>query len=884
MQRKSPGLRSVTMLAVAIAIPVVGMSIAHAEDDSKVIRVKRDFPQVLPELYKPNEFIVVLNRESRRQVQVGTDRFGAPTANLPSIQQAIRENGVERFARQFPTAKPRAIDSKYPDLTGHFKARIGGGDLDRAMRAFERNPHVDHVEKIGIHFVSISPNDTYYDNPPQTFPNDQWHYWDANGIDADLAWDTTTGSSSVIVAIADSGVRYFHIDLGGNNAQWGPDNPQTNGNIFVNPNEIPGNGVDDDANGRVDDTIGYDFVASAACGVGCSCIDDDCGVQDNDPDDYDGHGTHVAGTVGAISNNNRQVAGVAGGFSDGTTSGAGNGVKILPLRIGATVNYFGQTVGIVFMDYAAEAMNYVADLVEAGHNVASFNASWGSSNTGGIDAAVDNLLAHDVMLMHAAGNSNANDPGYLGNKAGVMNVTATGRTGSGASFTNYGAWTDLAAPGVDILSTYRVNSDPDPASHYIAVLDGTSMSSPHAAGVAALLESCDPGLTGPQKFALMVNNVTSYSDARDLGSGILNAKLALDAAGCGGCGNNADCDDGDACNGAETCVGGSCQSGTPVNCDDSDACTADSCDPGTGACSNVTISCDDGNDCTTDTCDSVTGCSSTPIDCDDGLTCNGTETCSGGVCQSGTALDCDDADPCTIDSCVEPDGCLNDPITCPVGETCVGGVCEPQVCNNNGTCDSGEDCTNCGTDCISGTASGASCGNGVCEAGDGEDCVSCPQDCDGVQNGKPSNRYCCGFGGENPVGCGDARCNSGGNTCTETPVGGGTSYCCGDTVCEGDEDSGNCAIDCGAPAFCGDGTCDPGEDECNCSADCGAPAGSETSCTDGVDNDCDGLTDCDDSECAGDPVCSCGGNKAPCSSNADCCSGNCGNNGQCKGN
>lgn len=341
-----------------------------------------------------------------------------------------------------------------------------------------------------------------------------------------------TGSPDVLVGILDSGTRYFHVDIGSPSAPWGPDAPFTGGNVFVTGAEVPGNGVDDDGNGFVDDTVGWDFVTSAG-GFGVQCIDQDCSGADNDPDDGDGHGTHVSGTVGAITNNAIQVAGVAGGFSDGTSGGLGNGVSLIPLRIGYHARFQGVTTGVVRMDWAAEAMNYVADLVDAGHNVASINCSWGSSNSGGLDAAVGNLLAHDVVICHAAGNSNSSSPDFLGSKAGVLSVAATDIDGNGASFTNHGSWVEVAAPGVDVLSTYRNPDDPDPNAHYIAVLDGTSMSSPHVAGIAALLESCNPGLTAAQKRSLIVASTDPYSDSRDLGSGIANAKKAIDAAGCG---------------------------------------------------------------------------------------------------------------------------------------------------------------------------------------------------------------------------------------------------------------------------------------------------------------------------------------------------------------
>ena len=236
--------------------------------------------------------------------------------------------------------------------------------------------------------------------------------------------------------------------------------------------------------------------------------------------------------------------------------------------------------------------------------------------------------------------------------------------------------------------------------------------------------------------------------------------------------------------------------------------------------------------CTVDACNETTAaCDSTPDDglCDNGLYCDGAETCD-------PALDCQPgSDPCAGGGCDE-----------------AGDVCTT-VCGD-GTRDAGEDCTSCPADCPFFDLPAAACGNGLCEAGDGEDCTTCPQDCAGFQTGAPSGRFCCGFGGVNPVGCADDRCTSGGFSCTETPQGSGGTTCCGDLACEGPEDSFNCAVDCGAPPVCGDTTCDPGEDPCSCPGDCGAPPASEVGlCGDGADNDCDGFTDCADPDC--DPVC-----------------------------
>ena len=142
-----------------------------------------------------------------------------------------------------------------------------------------------------------------------------------------------------------------------------------------------------------------------------------------------------------------------------------------------------------------------------------------------------------------------------------------------------------------------------------------------------------------------------------------------------------------------------------------------------------------------------------------------------------------------------------------------------------------------------------------------------------------------GIGG--PV-CGDAHCDPGEDQCncksdcgappeTETSCSDGIDEDCDtDTDCD-DED---CLGDPACP-YCGDGTCDPDEDQCNCSADCGTPFSSETSCTDGNDNDCDTAIDCDDSDCLGDPACSCLPKRAACTDNAECCSKICLPAGKC---
>lgn len=147
----------------------------------------------------------------------------------------------------------------------------------------------------------------------------------------------------------------------------------------------------------------------------------------------------------------------------------------------------------------------------------------------------------------------------------------------------------------------------------------------------------------------------------------------------------------------------------------------------------------------------------------------------------------------------------------------MGGIV--RECNDNGICESGENCDNCPNDCISSDYDGV-CGNGVCEPGIGEDCLSCPTDCRGKQKGATKKQYCCGDGaGVNSVNCGDPRCSEEGYSCSDISAG---SYCCGDLICEGAENSYDCEVDCGPSPMCGDGSCDPGEDQSTCPDDCGS--------------------------------------------------------------
>ena len=167
-------------------------------------------------------------------------------------------------------------------------------------------------------------------------------------------------------------------------------------------------------------------------------------ATDNDPRDFNGHGTHCAGIVAALTNNNYGVASVAGGWDPSNP-----GVKIMPLRVGwsATSWLYGE-VGLVDMAYAAQALRYAADM---GARIVS--CSWGSSNNSGLADAIDYFLADGGLIFKAAGNDSSETADYMCSREDVISVAATSSplfdqsADSLAYFSNYGTWVDICAPG-----------------------------------------------------------------------------------------------------------------------------------------------------------------------------------------------------------------------------------------------------------------------------------------------------------------------------------------------------------------------------------------------------------------------------------------------------
>jgi len=506
-------------LIICLAIVLLAISsTAFAQDDKSIIaysdvKLKQiPFREPAPTMwYVPNEMVLKLAAETREinEAVVTKENEVAATGNI-SLDELNKKFGVTRFVREFPGERERMAERQMEDLSRYYIVEFNRKySLKEVRAAYDGIASVEKTEAIGVHPVyERIPND-------QFFASYQWNLRNANDhdIDATEAWDLETGDEEIILGDLDTGLQYNCRDLGGTS-------PYTDGNVWINWPEYNGTpGVDDDGNGYTDDWIGWDWVH----GVYNVWPGEDSTKADNEPTDFNGHGTHVAGIMGAITNNAYGIAGIAGGW--GTPA---NGLKIMACRIGWSAPHpvYGYEVGYVRMDFAAQAMYYATN-----KGVTAINCSWGSSNSGGLGAAVTNAVNNGVIIVHAAGNDGSSYADYLGSRSDVINVCATNNQDIKASWSNYGTWVDLAAPGVSIASTYSDHYTPD----VFVLMDGTSQASPHVCAAAGLLNSYDNTLTRTEITDLILN-YTDYIDdlnpsyAGLMGSGRLNVFKSLDAA------------------------------------------------------------------------------------------------------------------------------------------------------------------------------------------------------------------------------------------------------------------------------------------------------------------------------------------------------------------
>ncbi len=326
--------------------------------------------------------------------------------------------------------------------------------------------------------------------------------WGLTNTKAQQAWNIQRGNKNVIVAVVDTGIDYNHEDL--------------KGNLWHNTKEIPGNGIDDDHNGYVDDVIGWDFADKDALPFDK--------MTDMRIDGNPGHGTHCSGVVGAVGNNALGTSGVA------------PNITVMGLRF-ITDKGEGTTAdGVLAINYA----------VANGAKVIS--NSWGgekdSEDDTELKAAIKNAGDHDVLMIFAAGNGrngvgydNDTDPKYMVPASydfpNIISVAAIDVNNALGSFSNWGKTSvDLAAPGVKIMSTVPGNMYEDSIMIFgipLAEWSGTSMATPHVAGAAGLLRSQFPNETALQIKDRMMRTVTPLAalSGKMVTGGALNVEAAL---------------------------------------------------------------------------------------------------------------------------------------------------------------------------------------------------------------------------------------------------------------------------------------------------------------------------------------------------------------------
>jgi hypothetical protein len=328
-----------------------------------------------------------------------------------------------------------------------------------AQEAYGHEPSIERADLDHARKVASTPNDPYWPY--------EWHMVD---IKADQAWNTEKGDPSVVVAVMDTGLDHTHPDL--------------SPNAWTNPGETPGNGIDDDGNGYVDDVYGWDFA-----------------YGDNDPNDNYGHGTACAGIVAAAQDNAIGMSGVA------------PNCKLVGIKAANDSGYFYDSANV-------PAFLYIADM---GFNVVSMSF-FADQVTPAERDAVDYCWSKNVVLVAAAGNDTRVMPYYPGAYEHVISVAATDGADNRTWFSNYGSWVDVAAPGVSLVATV-------PGGGYTTGFAGTSGATPHVAGLAALLCSAKPGATNAEVRAALEDTAHATFDA-NLGEytnyGRIDCKAAVD--------------------------------------------------------------------------------------------------------------------------------------------------------------------------------------------------------------------------------------------------------------------------------------------------------------------------------------------------------------------
>ncbi|HEX78424.1 MAG TPA: S8 family serine peptidase [Dehalococcoidia bacterium] len=440
--------------------------------------------------FVPGELIIKLKPQG-----LGTCQE-SDLSSLAALNKKYAVTAMERVFRRPPPTEARSASASAeatPDLSRIYRLHLPqDADVLAIAQEYQASPDVEYAEPNYIVHTALAPDDPYYWSQGSWGQSYQ-DMWGLHKIEAGAAWDITTGSSEVVIAVVDTGVDYNHEDLAAN--------------MWVNIAERDGiAGEDDDDNGYIDDIYGWDFFNG----------DDVIIAHDNDPADDHGHGTHVAGIIAAVGNNGTGIVGVSWNS------------RIMAVKF---LGVDGQGT----CEDGAEAMVYAAD-----NGAKIINLSWGGEGPSQIlGDALDYARSRGCLIIAAAGNDDhelgtykffpAEDPD-------VAAVAATDWDDEKASFSNY-EHIAVCAPGVDILSLRAANTDMYGNGthiideHYYRA-SGTSMAAPFVSGLAALVWQQYPDWDAQRVLSCIKASAEDIDEvnpdyAGQLGSGRINAHRAL---------------------------------------------------------------------------------------------------------------------------------------------------------------------------------------------------------------------------------------------------------------------------------------------------------------------------------------------------------------------
>lgn len=435
-------------------------------------------------------------------------------AAMPQINSVLQKYSIKEISDFY---SPGKLLSAYKKAFSKLKviSFAKGTNLNMAFRELQKDPEIEYV----------TPNFTFTN---QATPNDlnsrQWGLnntgqniisYDYEGteltrtgttdadIDATEAWDIRQDAERTVIAVIDTGVDYLHEDLAGN--------------IWTNPGEIAGNGLDDDGNGYIDDVHGYDFADNDSDPMDVVVNYDFENQHKWIPGDFTtgGHGTHCAGIIAAIGNNGKGITGITWN------------TKIMVLKI------FGNGEPFAFTSDIVSAIIYAADngakISNNSYGSTVSNSEWANAGNKPLFDAISAANDAGMLFVAAAGNSGVdlNTEAYS-SPAGlelpnIISVAASDENDELARFSNFGSsMVDLAAPGVDIFSTFPGNS--------YHTMSGTSMAAPLVAGAAALMLEENSDLTPAEIKAILMNTADAPSTLAEssASNGRLNVHSALE--------------------------------------------------------------------------------------------------------------------------------------------------------------------------------------------------------------------------------------------------------------------------------------------------------------------------------------------------------------------